>query len=282
MKTVTVSTIEEYCTAIYDITVQLGNRPQHWWRGQANSDWKLTPSLYHKRKAYKETEMARDFINQASVRCNSVPPVDDYTGWLFLMQHYGLPTRLLDWTKSPLVALHFATLKCEKGDEDTDASVWGLDPLSLNASQYGYNMIASPNHKDVNDLVKIAIEDKRIIAPDKTIAIECKHDDLRQLVQMSEFTLHGSWRPMEKYADAEKFLGKMIIPKEHKQHFRERLLLFGLYESYLFPDLEHLAEHVQNEHRISDLIHSVCQPEDWPEGFIPSAEDWPPGIPPGP
>jgi hypothetical protein len=58
------------------------------------------------------------------------PDPDDYFGWLFLAQHYGLPTRLLDWSESPLVALYFAVTE---GHEDHDGCVWALWPGGLNS-----------------------------------------------------------------------------------------------------------------------------------------------------
>src|SRR5690606_36926394 len=56
-------------------------------------------------------------------------PRDDWE-WLFLMQHYGVPTRLLDWTDSPLVALFFAVYNVDR--DDRDASLWVLLPAALN------------------------------------------------------------------------------------------------------------------------------------------------------
>lgn len=59
------------------------------------------------------------------------------------MQHYGVPTRLLDWSENPLVALYFAV---ENKDKETDAAIWMLRPNKLNTH-------AHINDKDEPDYI---------------------------------------------------------------------------------------------------------------------------------
>ena len=51
------------------------------------------------------------------------PALDQIVEWLALMQHHGAPTRLLDWTRSPYVALYFAM----QGQSEGEAAVWAVD-----------------------------------------------------------------------------------------------------------------------------------------------------------
>ncbi len=84
-----------------------------WWRGEGRvcDDWKLWPKIY--RTTINEPGQAFYIMNRAKIRHSNCPAKDDdWPAWLFLMQHYNYPTRLLDWTESALIALYFAV--CQK------------------------------------------------------------------------------------------------------------------------------------------------------------------------
>lgn len=107
-------------------------RSAYVFRGQARDDWFLIPSLLRHAKSKGidseqtlklEEEALKEFYEQAHLYLpDRVTPErrEELLGWWSLMQHYNVPTRLLDWTESPLVAAYFAV---EQHPDDTGA-VW--------------------------------------------------------------------------------------------------------------------------------------------------------------
>src|SRR5262249_39579679 len=99
-----------------------------WFRGQRSADWPLLPSLLRPpNRSNTETILIKRFKQHAAPFLSS-DRLEEWE-WLFLMQHYGVPTRLLDWTESPLVALYFAV---EESNDPTSSAVWCVYPHELN------------------------------------------------------------------------------------------------------------------------------------------------------
>jgi hypothetical protein len=236
VKQYVVNDIIQYVNSLFAISTLLDSLP--WWRGHCDANWKLIPSVHHREMTNKEVNMTFRFKNMAKSRYPKCPLNSDLPSWLFLMQHYNLPTRLLDWSESPLIALFFATEDPEL--DKNDGIVWGLSPTRLNKSQGEEPKIFSGDHPSVITIFNEAFSKSKTNSS-KTLAVLVDQIDIRQMVQLSQFTIHGNNVPIEEKDEAEYFLGKVIIPKEKKEYFRTVLKLFGINRASIFPDLENLS-----------------------------------------
>jgi FRG domain len=128
--TVSLSDLKDLVTAVEE-TSAMFNQATPWWRGHAKADWSLQAQVFRPEERSSEDEMALigHFVSRAPSRSHRpCPDFDDHFSWLFLAQHYGLPTRLLDWSENPLVASFFAVLQ----EPNDDGCIWGMWPTGLN------------------------------------------------------------------------------------------------------------------------------------------------------
>lgn len=116
---------------LVDVIMALSSGGVLWYRGHAKLSWDVLPSVWRGYSPAEERNLTNRFRSRAAIRYSPAPGYDAYAGWLSLMQHYGLPTRLLDWTRSPLIAMYFALEDCLPLDlegGDGDAVIWALYP----------------------------------------------------------------------------------------------------------------------------------------------------------
>ncbi|PKN63148.1 MAG: hypothetical protein CVU57_21015 [Deltaproteobacteria bacterium HGW-Deltaproteobacteria-15] len=219
-----------------------------WWRGQGKK-WPLLPGVYRqgvcipKYTERCEKDMCIRFLLGAQQRHTSWP--GDNVHALATMQHYGLPTRLLDWTESPLFALLFALM--DSNCDHESGTLWALNPSVLNDTEIGKANLLSPY---TNDQVKALFEAPfnipcTVPPPDKNAAIILRQIDIRMTVQLSAFTIHGKTTAIDQVKGSERYLIGFTIPPEKKENLRKQLFILGIRVSNIFPDLDHLSREIK-------------------------------------
>jgi len=142
MKIIEIHSISEL---IYQIDNLIKQTNYRWWfRGHTNAEWDLLPTVRRGYTKDQEQYLSNEFYVRARTRHLNCPADDDYSSWLSLMQHYGLPTRLLDWSRTPLVAAYFATEHQQRHrrnaeeEYEKNSCVWAFAPAPFNVQQ-GFN-----------------------------------------------------------------------------------------------------------------------------------------------
>ena len=176
----TITSLAAYIEAVEKIASQWRNRTKErrevgkvpggrfpgemvpWFRGTTSYRYPLEPTLLRDDELLNEYNQDQDDIRVLEKyllrrfqfggrREFSQLKVESEIDWVFLMQHHGLPTRLLDWSKNALTALYFAIRK-QKAKED--AVVWIIDPRRLNEACDLGRDIAFRDPKSQNDLLE--------------------------------------------------------------------------------------------------------------------------------
>ena len=235
-----VSTIGEFVAALRDTRDLEANRPV-WYRGQDNAAWGLVPGIGRPgiNVAAELTTIKR--FKQSASQYLPQRPADDWE-WIFLMQHHRAPTRLLDWSESALVALFFAVHG--RNNEDDPAAVWCLDPIEMNKMSghnrtYELDILAFGIDQVLNDYLPDKINERvQRLLP---VAAIGPRNSPRMVAQSGTFTVvHAEATPIESVGTAN-HVWKFIIPAATKTRFRQELLLLGISEHSLFPDLDRVA-----------------------------------------
>jgi hypothetical protein len=226
-----------------------------WFRGHADTDWDLKPSIFRYRFVDDEDELREQFERRAPQYVSEPPPADTW-GWYFLMQHYGAPTRLLDWTDSVLVGLFFALnppvkppREDDEEEEPKDAAVWMLDPWWLNQRVLGTDCVLAPHHTKAEQYLappQIRLDANRNtqILEEYPAAIDPPFIAKRIASQRSRFTVFG-WAQdglMRLRNEANSRIVKIVIPKDKVNRMRADLFTLGISDAVVYPDLRGLSE----------------------------------------
>jgi hypothetical protein len=228
-------------------TTLVGSRVS-WFRGQADIAWHLVPSALRYASTDARTaalNLLPEFKRIAEIKQARPPQSHEDLKWVQVAQHFGLPTRLLDWTENPLVALYFA---CEH--PGTDGAVFVLDPVTL-------NRLADPNKPRIltdeadRGLIKkyLCLGPRLLKRGRRSVAVNPVWNSERIVLQKGVFTLHGSLRTE---FDRKSFAPLACVPilSESKDTLRRELDAVGVDEMAIFPELEHACNHLRRKARL--------------------------------
>ncbi len=244
MKTATIKHIGELVDVVRSLVFDSGLR--WWFRGQ-DRDWDLLPNAKRTFSEEQERYLSNEFYVRAKTRYSNCPPKHDYAAWLSLMQHFGLPTRLLDWTNSPLVSTFFATEHGLEKEPDYDSCIWAIAPSRLNEAQGFESYLYPLDAFSLRPLIKPAFKGKDTL--DEIAAAWAVETDPRMQVQQGAFTIHSSRTPINRMYGDKDWVCKIVIPKTHISKFAEEIQLLGFRRGDLFPDLDNLALELKNFHK---------------------------------
>lgn len=191
-----------------------------WYRGISDGRHVLRPSLLRNtdRHAQAEINMFADFWGM----------IDGYSisdNWqrLSLMQHYGVPTRLLDWTTSVNVALYFAMSYSDRKGTG-DPCIWVLNPFKLNALYCGKPMIFDEVDRIPFDYYHHALSGD--FPNEKPIALRPLWSNQRVRAQSGAFTFHASFPALEDMVNS-KVLKRVQIKHSAVRQLRQKILEEG-------------------------------------------------------
>ncbi|HDY8072321.1 TPA: FRG domain-containing protein [Vibrio vulnificus] len=219
-----------------------------WYRGVASRGYKLVPGEVWRKIDHEG--LIEDFILHYEAYSNEI--INDPWGLYALMQHYGLPTRLLDWTKNPLIALYFALEESgEKHSSSNRRIVYMMKPHSLNGKSVDHSYVSNTSVSSIyNTYLPSALGGREEDKPVDPVAIYIPHKNRRMLSQEGAFTIHGSDSlTIEEYfvENNLKEMVKFVIKEDLRSQLRKELFTIGYKEDDIYQDLGSMTERIKRE-----------------------------------
>ena len=194
---------------------------------------KSAPHLTEAEALDLEKGLTRDFQRDASLQVPVPTPLDDVVTWWLWMQHYGAPTRLLDWSRSQYVAAYFAV----RDHFDEDGFIWALNPHIIPAFRFPVfppvelkRQLLQPGASlEGLALLSHATQTPRMLA--QQTMFTCSMRILGEPHQLIETS----------FPESDQRYCRIVIPSHQKMVFLTRLAAMNVTATSLFPGLEGTA-----------------------------------------
>lgn len=267
--------VSDYIRFIEAETAGYVNNQLFMYRGESRTDYVLIPSLYREKtvdgvtskvylKERDERGIIQEFITEAASYSNTLR-IEDAFRWVQYAQHFGVPTRLLDWTINPLVALYFACVS----NQDADGKVYVLQSQSY--TQRTYNQFVDELDNRSIDIVAnnmICYGEKGFTYP---VVIRPFYFDKRMSAQSSCFMIWGDKKePFDEMLkqleegepcvavrkivkdnkeilvdEIKSALSEYIVPAKYKKRILHELDAINVNQATLFPGLDGIGKSIE-------------------------------------
>jgi len=259
---------EANCLSEYLGSKFLHTDRQLFFRGLPKESYKLIPTLFRIKPkwlvndwSFYEFDILTKFQKAAAPHLKFLPV--NFLEWLAIAQHYGVPTRLLDWTMSPLAALYFALEKHVEEEISESAVVWILDSK-------GEELVHDATYTSFSEWQKWFAKAE----PSNTCIYHPTHLAVRVNSQQGCFTIH---RPPENWGDfiaiedsccsrnaededsPKTKLRKILIPAKSCSNLWVEMNSAGINRYTLFPDLDGLGAKLRLDVKGNKRIYN----KDW-------------------